>query len=845
MSKLYLIDGYSWLFRAYHSLPPLTNPEGTPVGAVYGFANMIMQLRDGLTNDDSLMVVFDAGKKSFRNDIYPEYKANRPEAPEDLIPQFTLVRELVDALNIPHEQQVGFEADDIIATYAKHASEDGFETYIVSSDKDLMQLVNENTFMVDTMKKRKIGIEEVKEKFGVTPRQVLDVLALMGDSSDNIPGVPSIGPKTAAELLNTYDNLEGIFANLDKIKQNKRREVLTDNQDQAYLSRKLASLCFDTPQNHPLNSLKLRDIDNEIAIPFLQKHGFKSVLKKLGSEVIITAQDKPKKQTQKLDFNLKKHVTISNKEELEEYLKNSSAIYLIINNNILYLWNNSIQSVEIELQNSLFDSSLDYTDILKPYLRNKAVKKVLIDSKSVSHFFDINIQGFEDISVLNYSLYGTSKKLDLVEEKPIEKFKELFEKYHELKGKLLEHKAYLIYESMEKPIAEILYKMESRGIKIDVAYLQDLTAKFNERSATLSKDIYKLAGQEFLISSPKQLGEVLFDNMGLEGGKKSKKSGAYSTSADVLEKLEDAGYIIATKVIQYRSLTKLVSTFTEPLTHKASSVNNHRVHTTFGNTTTATGRLSSLEPNLQNIPIRTEDGKLIRGAFIAKEGHKLVAADYSQIELRLLAHMAQVPELIEAFKQGQDIHAITAAQVLGADLDNMDKNLRRDAKAVNFGIIYGQSAYGLAKQLGIGNKEAADIIDRYFTQYTNIRKYMDKNIAEARENGYVSTICNRRIYFKDINSKMPMLRQFAERAAINAPLQGTAADIMKIAMIQCANAGLLDYMVLQIHDELLLEVPEDKVQEVADKLTKTMQNVMHLDVPLTVNTSIGNNWLEL
>lgn len=863
---LFLIDGFGFVFRAFHSIRELTNPEGTPVNALYGFTNMLMKLKGNLQENSHhmMLVVLDSGRNTFRNEIYSDYKANRPPPPDELRVQFPLIRDAVKALELPIAAVEGYEADDIIATYTKQAREQGIKVTIVSSDKDLMQLVGQGVEMYDAMKDKRIGPEEVAEKFGVEPQKVLDILALMGDSSDNIPGVPGIGPKTAADLIQQFGDLEGILANTAEIPQKKRRETLEENAEQARLSKKLAALCYDTPVEHTLEQLEVQPYLPESMLPFLQQHGFKSLIQRMSAQhgMDVSAHEPPAPPALKAeDVNIPE---LTDDKALQAWLDTHVTTQLAIIP--LYekttLKGLSLASsagegavIKAEQQSDDLFAASDPFAPLKPYIQRADVQIITHDGKALQHLLGDG-EAMEDIALMAYALDGTRNKIVLDELAQAHLDAAIAEggeacaamALHRLfRQRLFAEKQLRLFEHIERPLAGVLLDMERTGITVDSGILSQLSNDFATQMAALEKEIYALANAEFNIGSPKQLGEVLFDQMGIEGGKKS-KSGAYSTGAEVLEKLAAEGHTIADKVLAWRMLSKLTSTYTDALPKEIKSETG-RIHTTFQMTATSTGRLSSQHPNLQNIPIRTEEGRKIRTAFVAAKGCTLIGADYSQIELRLLAHMADIDVLKQAFQEGQDIHALTASQVFGVKLEDMDGDTRRKAKAINFGIIYGQSAHGLAQGLGISRGEAKEYIDSYFTQYPGIRTYMEAMKEKAHEQGYVETLYGRKCYLNGIDSKNGALRQFAERAAINAPLQGTAADIIKHAMVrlhqQLAAGQKSAKMLLQVHDELILEAPEDMADEIATLATKVMEGVIDLSVPLTVEAQIGHHWGEV
>lgn len=886
--KLYLIDGYGFVFRAYHSLPPLTNPEGTPVGAVYGFTNMITKIL-AEHKPDYMAMVLDAGKDTFRNEIYSEYKANRPPAPDDLIPQFPLIRDASEALGLQPLDKVGYEADDIIATLTARAKADDMEVTIISSDKDLMQLVDDDAgvMMYDAMRNRQVRAEQVVEKFNVSPDKVLDVLSLMGDSSDNVPGVPGIGPKTASELINTYGDLETLLERAEEIKQNKRRESLIEFADQARLSKELITLHYEVPIEINYDDLVVDADDKKHLLAFAQKHSFKSIVSKLEKELdalgmelppVESYEDEPAPEQPKVEMNIS---LIENESSLNEFItqtekQNYLGVYFLDDVGIGLSFKSGeaffVKFMEgsgddLFSQNKLSKDSV--IQKLKNIFENPEILKITHNIKASGHN---NLRPFEDLMVLSYAINtglksgelhdidptlptledlcgkGAKKKtLQEIEPQDLAEYAceishSLMQNHAHLRQELFNKRQVNIYERIEKPLISSIKKMEDRGVKIDPKILQDMSADFEQKLAELESQIHKLAGHEFNIASPAQLGEVLFDEMGLPHGKKSKKTGQYSTSAQILQDLAIEGHEIAEKVLDYRQLSKLKSTYTDALQKDINSQTG-RVHSTFLMTSTNTGRLSSKNPNLQNIPIRTEDGRKIRNAFVAEPGNKLISADYSQIELRLLAHVGKIEPLIEAFKNGQDIHAVTAHQVFGVPLEQVDDEHRRKAKTINFGIIYGLSAHGLSERLKIPRDESKRYIEQYFEQYPGIKQYMDNTIHACHEQGYVETITGRKCYISGINDKNYQIRSFSERAAINAPLQGSAADIIKKAMLDLDKAKLP--MLLQVHDELIFEVPEAEAEQVTQRIKKIMQSAEKLSVPLVVDSNSGNNWGEI
>lgn len=921
-NHLYLIDGSSFIFRAYHAIRPLTRPDGTPVNAVSGFCNMLFKLLRDLDDDERpshLAVIFDAGKKTFRNDIYPDYKAHRPPAPEDLIPQFKIICDAVEAFNLPSIQLEGYEADDIIATYAKQAESQGSKVTIVSTDKDLMQLVSDDVRMLDTMKNRHIGIEEVIEKFGLGPEKVTEIQALAGDSADNIPGVPGIGVKTAALLLSEYGDLDTLLERAGEIKQNKRRENLIEFANQAKLSLELVTLALDVPDLPSIDDFALGDIDPDKVLPFLEEQNFRSlqtrILTHLGPDV--SAEFAPIEDAAPKEV---KYETVTTIEALKRWIKlaenarqitidtettstNAMAadlvgISLSINSgDACYIplahVNHSDEPVDLLSESSAEPipdqiPMQEALDLLKPLLKNPAVLKIAQNMKYdalVLKKYDVEITPFDDTMLLSYVLdagvnkhnmdelarvhldlstipfkeiAGTGKKQITFDKVAIDKATEyaaedadITGRLHRLlKPRLVQEKMVTVYETLERPLVPVLVDMEHNGIKVDKDMLNRLSNEFAVRLSELEGVIHDLAGHTFNIASPKQLGEVLFEEMAIPGGKKS-KTGAYTTGADILEKLAADGHELPEKVLEWRALAKLKSTYTDALQNIINK-DTGRIHTSYSLAATTTGRLSSTDPNLQNIPIRTEEGRKIRNAFIPEQGYKLVAADYSQIELRLLAHIAELDSLKKAFNDGIDIHAMTASEVFGVPIEGMDPIVRRQAKAINFGIIYGISSFGLANQLGMSRTEAKTFIDKYFERFPGIRHYMEDTKQYCRDKGYVETIFGRKIHIGSINDKNGMRRSFGERAAINAPIQGSAADVIRRAMIQMPDAlklaGLNAKMLLQVHDELVFEVPEEEIEKTTPIITSVMEKAalpaLQVSVPLTVDCGIGDNWNE-
>jgi len=912
---VYLVDGSAYIFRAFHGLPQMTRPDGTPVNAVYGFSNMLNKLIED-TDAEFLAVIFDTARKTFRNDIYPEYKAHRPPPPDELVPQFDLIREATRAYNLPCIEMAGFEADVIIATYVRRAKESGHQVIIVSSDKDLMQLVGDGVQMMDPMKNIMIGPDQVREKFGVGPEKVVDVQALAGDSSDNVPGVPGIGVKTAAELINTYGDLDTLLDHAEEIKQPKRRENLINNSELARVSRELVKLRDDVPVEEQLDDFGITSPDPDTLLAFLKEQGFKSTIARVQARFGVDAGEETAPQPQsppgETDYAL-----VRDEDALRGWVDAAAAAGAVaVDTETTSLDSMRAELVGVSLSiepgkacyiplahtapkaQGQLDLGGDVSDgeapeqipferaidLLKPLLEDRGVLKIGHNIKydmEVLARYGIAVAPVDDTMVLSYVLEGglhghgldelatlhfghtnikysevtgTGKKqigfaevaLDAALDYAAEDADVTARLHRLLKPRLVEDHMVRVYEAIERALIPVLADMERTGIKVDAAVLKDLSGDFERRGADLGTEIHKLAGHEFNIGSPKQLGEVLFDEMGLEGGRKG-KTGAYSTDARVLEDLAAGGHDLPARVLDWRQLAKLRSTYTEALIGQINP-DTGRVHTSFGQAIASTGRLSSTDPNLQNIPVRTEDGRKIRRAFVAEKGCTLLSADYSQIELRLLAHVADIAALKSAFRDGADIHAMTASEVFGIPVEGMEPAVRNRAKAINFGIIYGISPFGLGRQLGIPVGEAKTYIETYFEHYPGIRDYMETTKEFARANGFVTTIFGRKCHVPGIQDRNPARRNFSERAAINAPLQGAAADIIKRAMIHVpgalAEAGLEARMLLQVHDELVLEVPESQLDETTSVVRKVMEDAAHLDVPLVVDTGHAHNWAE-
>jgi DNA polymerase-1 len=915
--EIFLVDGSGYIFRAYYAIGQgLTNPEGVPVGAVLGFTNMILKLLTDM-HAPSIAVIFDAARKNFRNDIYPDYKANRSETPEDLIPQFPLIRQATEAFDIPAIEMEGYEADDLIATYARLAIEQGRSVTIVSSDKDLTQLMRDGVRIFDPMKGKYIDEADVMDKFGVPPHQVADVQALCGDATDNVPGVPGIGVKTAAQLITEFGDLETLLARAGEIKQNKRRETLIENAEMARISKKLVLLDDKVPVPYALEELRARDPHTPKLAAFLKQQGFKSILSRLGvqgdvpalsnisaAQVVQSAAAENTAPAGPATYDL-----ITDLAVLDQWLARARAVGLLcVDTETTDLTPVRAKLVGVSMAiepghaayiplghgrmgdllgggNKDFAAQLKMEDViprLKAVLEDDSVLKIGHNIKYDWQVFanhGIHMRAMDDTMLMSYVLdgsdhghgmdelaqlhlghttityddvTGTGKNRISFAEVPLDKARDYaaedaditLKLYHVLKPRLAREHMVSVYEDIERPIIPVIAQMEYAGIKVDPKILKTMSHDFSVALDRLEKEIHALAGHPFNIASPKQMGTVLFEELGLQGGRKT-KTGDWSTAVDVLEDL--AGTPIVDQILEWRSLAKLKSTYTDALQDDIVPTTG-RVHTSFHMTGTNTGRLSSTDPNLQNIPIRTEEGRKIRTAFIAEPGHLILSVDYSQVELRLAAALADVKALKQAFHDGVDIHALTASQVFGVPLAEVTPELRRSAKAVNFGIIYGISAFGLAKQLGCSNGEAGDFIKRYLATFREIQDYMEAKKEEARANGYVLTLFGRKCMIHNIHDKNPARRNFAERQAINAPLQGTAADIMKRAMARIPFAldsqGLNARMLLQVHDELVLEVPEGEVEKTATLVSATMQNAADIGVPLIAEAGWGKSWAE-
>lgn len=922
---LHLIDGSGFIFRAYHALPPLTRKsDGLPVGAVSGFCNMLFKFVEDNKGHDApthCAVIFDAKGKTFRSDIYPAYKANRPPAPEDLVPQFPLTRDATRAFNLACIEAEGFEADDIIATLAVQARDAGARVTIISSDKDLMQLVGGGVEMLDAMKNKRIGIEQVEEKFGVGPDRVIDVQSLAGDSVDNVPGAPGIGIKTAALLINEYGDLDTLLDRAGEIKQPKRRQTLIDFADQIRISRDLVTLKQDMDMDFDFAEMEVRDPEPETCLGFLTLMEFRTlaarIAGKLGVEPPVVAAPEvlgaaPVPASAAKGFDADKYECVRDMAALQVWIdrikdrgwvavdtETTGLNEMVVDLVGICLCVDAGEACYIPLTHkdgegdlfggaALAEGQMDAAEVLaalKPVLEDPAILKIGQNMKydlKILRRQGIEIAPIDDTMLLSYALHGGlhNHGMDALSEryldhKPISiktllgtgKSAKTFDmvpideavKYaaedadvtlrlwQMFKPQLHASKVTTVYETLERPLVPVLATMEMNGIKVDRDHLSRMSNNFAQKMAALEDEIHGLAGRSFNVGSPKQLGEILFDEMGLTGGKKG-KTGAYATGVDVLEDLAAEGHDLPARVLDWRQMSKLKSTYTDALqTHINAETG--RVHTSYSIAGASTGRLASTDPNLQNIPVRTEAGRRIREAFVPEEGNVLLSLDYSQIELRILAHIAKIPELQQAFADGIDIHALTASEMFGVPLDEMTPEVRRQAKGINFGVIYGISGFGLARNLRIPRKEAQGFIDRYFERFPGIRNYMDDTVVFAKEHGFVQTLFGRKIHTPEINAKGPQAG-FSKRAAINAPIQGTAADVIRRAMIRmpAAIAHLPARMLLQVHDELLFEVPKDAVDETIDVVRGIMEGAampaVQIDVPLIVDAGQGANWAE-
>ncbi len=913
----YLIDGSGYIFRAYYALPPLSRKsDGMPTGAVSGFCSMLFKLLEDSKSSENknkpthFAVIFDSARKNFRNEIYSEYKANRSDAPDDLIPQFEFIRKSVKAFNLPSIELINYEADDLIATYAEKILKEGAKVTIISSDKDLMQLYKKNIRIYDPMKNKFISNEDINNKFGVNPDKVIDVQALAGDSSDNVPGVPGIGVKTAAELINQYDNLENLLKNADKVKQNKRRETLIQNKDKAIISKKLVTLKKDVPVKNHISEFELKEIDKDKLYNFLREMEFNrllsSVISTYGDVEFLNERKNFDKENKNHKISKKNYELIEKEEDIDKWLNDAEE-----NGEIAVdTETSSLDPHQAKLLGISFSTKIGkacYIPIghaegknleekkvikkIKPILEDKSIKKIGQNIKFdyiILYHRGIDMNAMEDTMLMSYVLdagknrhnmdilseihldhkttafkdiVGSGKKqinfsevkIDVAKDYAAEDADITFRLYKIFSKNIKSEKLLNIYEIFEKPLIKILALMEIYGVKVDQKFLQLLSDKFEKKINSLEKEIYKVAKKEFKIGSTKQLGEVMYNEMKIASLKKTKK-GSYATSAQVLEDLAFKGHKLPKLVLEWRQVAKLKNTYSDSLQEHINP-NTKRVHTSFLLAATSTGRLASSDPNLQNIPIKSEDGKEIRRTFVAEKNSKLISADYNQIEMRILADLADVKELKKAFKNKEDIHSLTASQVFNLNINEVDTDTRRKAKAINFGIIYGISQYGLAKQIGVSNIEAEEFLNSYFLKFPEIKEYMESTIKFCRKSGYVSNIFGRRTHITGINDKNFNVRNFQERAAINAPIQGSASEIMRMAMIRISKKleetkESSCKILLQIHDELIFEVHKDDIKKYSQIIQEEMSSVKNsnlhsFSIPLLVDVNVGNNWGDL
>ena len=913
----YLIDGSGYIFRAYYALPPLTRKsDGLPVGAVSGFCNMLFKLLEDSKSNDNLekpthfAVIFDSARKNFRNDIYSEYKGNRSDAPDDLVPQFEYIRESVKAFNLPSIELTNYEADDLIATYVEQILNLGAKVTIVSSDKDLMQLYKKGVRIYDPMKNKFINKDDVLNKFGVSPDKVIDVQSLAGDSTDNVPGVPGIGVKTAADLINEYGNLENLLKNATKIKQNKRRETLIDNKDNAIISKKLVTLKKDVPIKNKIEEFILKTIDKAKLYSFLREMEFNRLLSSAISKYGATENESNKDIEKNIDkiteIKKKNYQLIENEKEIEDWMKRSEEIgEFAIDTETTSLDPHTAKLVGISISNRIGKAcyiplnhvnghNLDENKVLsllKQYLEDGSIKKIGQNIKFdfiVFYHRGIILNSMEDTMLMSYTLdagknrhnmdtlseihlghktikykdlVGTGKKQLNFSEVDISKAKDYaaedsditYRLYKIFLKSLKAEKLLNIYELFEKPLIKILADMEIKGIRLDKSSLQKLSSKFTAKIEKLEKLIFKISKKNFNIGSTKQLGEIMYNDLKIAALKKTKK-GSFATSASVLEDLAFKGYEFPKLILEWRQISKLKNTYSDTLPGHINK-NTNRVHTSFLLAATSTGRLASSDPNLQNIPIKSDDGKDIRKAFVSEKNNKLISADYNQVEMRILADLADVKHLKKAFLNNEDIHTLTASQVFGKDINKIDAETRRKAKAINFGIIYGISQYGLAKQINVSNNEAEEFLNSYFKKFPEIKDYMKSTINFCRKSGYVSNIFGRKTHLTGINDKNFNVRNFQERAAINAPIQGSASEIMRLAMIRINkeisnNKKNSLKMLLQIHDELIFEESSKEIKKstklIKDLMLSVKDSELHsFSIPLLVDVNIGENWGEL
>ena len=913
----YLIDGSGYIFRAYYALPPLTRKsDGLPTGAVSGFCSMLFKLlEDSKSNQNKqkpthFAVIFDSARKTFRNEIYRDYKANRSEAPDDLAPQFEYIRKSVLAFNLPSVELANYEADDLIATYVDQILKKGANVTIVSSDKDLMQLFKKNVRIYDPMKNRFISDEDVQKKFGVDSSKVIDVQALAGDSSDNVPGVPGIGVKTAAELINKYGNLETLLKSANEIKQNKRRETIIENKDKALISKKLVTLKNDAPVDRSLTEFQLKEIDKDKLYKFLREMEFNrllsSAISAYGEPKLTSEKDIVKTDEKQKAIDRKKYYLITNLDEIDSWIKEAEeAGEVAVDTETSSLDPHQADLIGISLSSKIGKAcyipighkskkNIDKDQTLKklkPLLEDPSIKKIGQNIKFdfiVLFKHGIKITSMEDTMLMSYvldsgknrhnmdtlseihlnhkpiafkDLVGTGKKeinfsfvdLEKAKDYAAEDADVTFRLYKKFNKSLKDEKMINIYETFEKPMIKILADMEIEGIKIDNDFLKTLSSKFGKKIEKIQREVYKISKKEFNIASPKQLGEILYNDLKIADLKKTKK-GSFATSASVLEDLAFKGHKFPQLVLDWRQISKLKNTYSDTLPEHINP-KTKRIHTSFLLAATTTGRLASSDPNLQNIPIKSEDGKDIRKAFIAEKGLSLISADYNQIEMRILADLADVKELKKAFRNNEDIHSLTASQIFNIGINKVNEDQRRKAKAINFGIIYGISQYGLAKQINVSNQDAEEFLNAYFAKFPEIKLYMDKTIKFCRKSGYVNNIFGRKSHFININDKNYNVRNFQERAAINAPIQGSASEIMRLAMIRLdkrlkEQKNKKTKMLLQIHDELIFETSKEEVKRISKIIIEEMSSVVKSEhhsfsIPLTVDLNIGDNWGEL
>ena len=910
----YLIDGSGYIFRAYYALPPLTRKsDGLPVGAVSGFCNMLFKLLEDSKSDDNLQkpthfaVIFDSARKNFRNEIYSDYKGNRSETPDDLVPQFEYIRKSVTAFNLPSVELINYEADDLIATYTEQILKKGAKVTIVSSDKDLMQLYKKDVRLYDPMKNKFITSKDVIDKFGVDPKKVIDVQSLAGDSSDNVPGVPGIGIKIAAELINKYDTLEKLLDKAHEIKQNKRRETIIENKEKAIISKKLVTLKKDVPIKEKIEEFRFKEIDKDKLYKYLREMEFNRLLSS-----VISTYGEPELSVKNIDFypkeeqksiSKKNYYLIKNEKEIDKYIQEAEESgELAIDTETNSLDAHQADLIGISLSTKIgkacyipighkSDDCLKKEAVikkLKPLLEDSSVKKIGQNIKFdfiVLYKHGVKMNSMEDTMLMSYvldagknrhnmdtlskihlnhktitfkELVGTGKKeinfrdveLDKAMKYAAEDADITYRLYKIFHKNLKLEKLTNIYEIFEKPLIEILAFMEINGIQIDSKFLKNLSEKFEKKIKSLEKEIFTISKKEFNIGSPKQLGEIIYNELKIAVLKKTRK-GSFATSASVLEDLAFKGHKFPQLILEWRQVSKLKNTYSDSLPGHINP-STKRIHTSFLLAATTTGRLASSNPNLQNIPIKSEDGKDIRKAFIAEKGFTLISADYNQIEMRILADLADVKELKKAFKNNEDIHSLTASQVFNIDIKKVDQDYRRKAKAINFGIIYGISQYGLAKQIMVSNSEAEEFLNSYFLKFPEIKHYMDATIKFCRKTGYVNNIFGRRTHINGINDKNYNIRNFQERAAINAPIQGSASEIMRLAMIRLDKKfkSLKDTkskILLQIHDELIFEVLNSEVKAmiktIKDEMSSVTKSDLHLfSTPLTMDINIGDNW---